>query len=215
MLAYNAANPNGMLTTAIRPAGIFGERDMGVTGKLLAHGAQSAAAVLRMQLGSNDNLFDFTYVGNVALAHTLAAARLLATAARTPETGQAAPLDFERVDGEAFFVTNDAPVYFWDMAHALWALTGRVVEPDRVVALPEPLLMVLGAVLEGVFGLFGKRPRLTRREARYSCMTRYYSCDKAKRRLGYEPVVGMDEGVRRAAAEAVARDRGLLAKKTE
>ena len=66
------------------------------------------------QLGENKNLFDFTYVLNVAHAHLLAAYALLQTYKLAT-----APLDYEKVDGEAFFVTNDEPVYFWDFARAV------------------------------------------------------------------------------------------------
>ncbi|KAI5298665.1 erg26, C-3 sterol dehydrogenase [Ascosphaera atra] len=163
-----------------------------------------------MQLGENCNLFDFTYVGNVALGHMLAAEALLATKKRI-EDGLAKPLDYERVDGEAFNITNDSPIYFWDMAHAIWALTGRVVEPQDAWALPEGALYAIGGALEKVYALFGKKPRLTRREVRYSCMTRYYSCNKAKLRLRYQPVVSVDEGARRAVGYAVEKDASLMA----
>lgn len=186
-----------MLTCAIRPAGIYGEKDTSFTHKLLEHAAKSSLTVLRLQLGPNYNLFDFTYVGNIAFAHMLAAQRLLATQARY-DTGQSGPLDHERVDGEAFNITNDSPVYFWDMTRAAWALTGKVVEPDQVWELPEWLLGPVGYIAETVMAVFGKTPRLTRRMVRYSCMTRFYSAEKAKQRLGYRPIVSVDEGLKRA-----------------
>lgn len=159
-----------------------------------------------MQLGDNNNLFDFTYVGNIAYAHNLAAFRLLATSVRY-QSGQAPPLDHERIDGEAFNITNDSPVYFWDMTRAAWALTGKIVEPHEVWELPETLLSLIGGVAESVMGLFGKTPRLTRRMVRYSCMTRYYSCKKAKLRLAYSPVVPVDEGLARAVGYVVEKQR--------
>ncbi|PGH14657.1 hypothetical protein AJ80_05838 [Polytolypa hystricis UAMH7299] len=212
VLKYNDPSPNGMLTAAIRPAGIFGERDATITFKFIEHCTQSSPRVLRMQLGDNDNLFDFTYVGNIAYSHMLAAERLLASHNRY-KAGNAAPLSHERVDGEAFNITNDSPVYFWDMPHAIWALTNRFVEPNQVYALPEGILSSVGWILEGAFGLFGKRPRLTRQAVRYSCMTRYYSCNKAKSRLLYVPVVDLDEGVKRAVRYVLEKDQAVLAKK--
>ncbi|KAJ5625374.1 hypothetical protein N7510_001683 [Penicillium lagena] len=197
VLKYNRKSPSGMVTAAIRPAGIFGEKDTTLTHKMVEHGTQASSTVLKMQLGENNNLFDFTYVGNIAYAHMLAGSRLLATFARY-EAGQGGPLDHERVDGEAFNITNDSPVYFWDMGRAIWALVGRVVEPDQVWALPEGLLGTIGGIAETVLGIFGKTPRLTRRQVRYSCMTRYFSIEKAKYRLAYLPVVTVDEGVARA-----------------
>ncbi|KAI5295841.1 erg26, C-3 sterol dehydrogenase [Ascosphaera acerosa] len=214
VLLYNEQSPSKMLTCAVRPAGIFGERDTTLTRKLLEHGSSASDFVLKMQLGENTNLFDFTYVGNVALCHMLAAEALLATKKRQ-EDGLAKPLDYERVDGEAFNVTNDSPIYFWDMAHAVWGLIGRYVEPGAAWALPEGVMLVLGGVLEQVFGLFGKQPKLKKREVRYSCMTRYYSCDKAKARLKYAPVVSVDEGARRAVGFVLDTNAGIAAKKAE
>lgn len=201
-----------MLTCAIRPAGIYGEKDTSFTFKVLEHASKASPATLRMQLGENNNLFDFTYVGNVSYVHMLAAELLLATHKRY-ESGMAAPLDHERVDGEAFNVTNDSPVYFWDMTRAAWALAGKVVEPHQVWELPEGLLGVVGGIAEAVLGLFGKTPRLTRRMVRYSCMTRYYSAQKAKRRLGYTPIVPVDEGLARAVGYVVGKAQQEKGKK--
>ncbi|KAJ5183902.1 hypothetical protein N7492_001518 [Penicillium capsulatum] len=213
VLKYNQQSPTGMVTCAIRPAGIHGEKDTTVTHKILEHGAKASQTVLKMQLGENDNLFDFTYVGNVAYAHMLAAFRLVATYDRI-ESNQGGPLEHERVDGEAFNITNDSPIYFWDVTRAMWALIGRVVEPHEVWSLPEGLLGVVGGMAESVMGMFGKTPRLTQRMVRYSCMTRYYSVDKAKYRLAYLPVVPVDEGIARAVGYVVEKQRQDEGKKS-
>lgn len=205
-LKYNRTSPSKMVTCALRPAGIFGEKDTSFTHKILEHSSKASRTVLRMQLGENNNLFDFTYVGNIAYAHLLAAFRLLATYLRY-ESGQSPPLDHERIDGEAFNITNDSPVYFWDMTRAAWALTGKVIEPQDVWELPEGLLGMIGGIAEGVMGLFGKTPRLTKRMVRYSCMTRFYSTTKAKLRLSYLPIVPLDEGLARAVGYVVEQQR--------
>jgi sterol-4alpha-carboxylate 3-dehydrogenase (decarboxylating) len=104
-----------LLTTAIRPAGIFGVNDATITKHMVNIYLQRRC----VQVGENNNLFDFTYAPNAAHAHLLAAQCLLATHAMA-----AVPLDTERVDGEAFFVTNDTPTYFWDFARAFWTAAG-------------------------------------------------------------------------------------------
>lgn len=195
-----------MLTTAIRPAGIMGEHDVQYTKAVIEHCLKASPFVLRMQLGSNNNLFEFTYVGNIALGHMLAAARLIVTYERAAK-GMSAPLDYERVDGEAFNITNDSPVYFWDMTHAAWAHAGKIVEPSSVIELGELTLSVVGGILESIYALVGKTPRLTRRTVRYSCMTRYFSCEKAKTRLGYWPAVPVDEGIKRAVDTIMEKER--------
>lgn len=169
-----------MLTVALRPAGIFGEADAQMIPGML--GALERGQT-RFQLGDNDNLFDFTYVGNVAYAHILAAVALMDTHALTTQ-----PLDHERVDGEAFFITNGSPVYFWDFARMVWSAAGDKTTPAQVWVIGKDLGLSLATMFEWIFWLarWGK-PNLTRQQVRFSSMTRYYSIDKARMRLGYRP----------------------------
>ncbi|KKY16963.1 putative c-3 sterol dehydrogenase c-4 decarboxylase [Diplodia seriata] len=188
-----------LLTCAIRPAGIFGEGDVQLLPPMLGAYFRGQS---RFQLGDNTNLFDFTYVANVAHAHLLAAAALLATHALAPTI----PLDTERVDGEAFFVTNDQPVPFWDFARAVWRTAGPPVPISKTWVLPKDIMMPVGALLEWACWALGRKPNITRDQVRYSTVRRYYCIDKAKRRLGYRPIVGLGEGVRRGVEEVLSRD---------
>ncbi|TVY86879.1 Sterol-4-alpha-carboxylate 3-dehydrogenase, decarboxylating [Lachnellula willkommii] len=144
------------------------------------------------QLGDNTNLFDFTYVVNVAHAHLLAAYGLLATSRVST-----AVLDHEKVDGEAFFITNCAPVYFWDFARAVWAHAGSEKGTEHVWVISRDVGLAIGGILEWVTWAVGRQSKLTRRQVKYSTMTRYYDCGKAQKRLGYKPLVGLNEGLRR------------------
>jgi sterol-4alpha-carboxylate 3-dehydrogenase (decarboxylating) len=155
-----------------------------------------------VQLGSNENLFDFTYVKNIAHAHLLAARALLHTS-----SASTTPLDHERVDGEAFLVTNDSPVYFWDFARAVWRAAGSELGTDHVWHLPREIGYWLGYLSECYFALVRKPPTFNRQRIVYSTMTRYYNIDKAKRRLGYRPLVSLDEGVKRAVAWFLAQEK--------
>ena len=58
--------------------------------------------------------------------------------------------------------------------------------------------MTLASLIEWVMWCVRKTPSLTRRQVRYSCMTRYYDISKAKKRLGYTPIVSLEDGVVRA-----------------
>jgi sterol-4alpha-carboxylate 3-dehydrogenase (decarboxylating) len=147
------------------------------------------------QLGNNDNLFDFTYVENVAHGHLLGARALLATAQLGTQ-----PLDNERVDGEAFFITNDSPVYFWDFARMIWKTCGSTLGTEHVWVIGKDFGLALGAAMEWGYWIVGKKPKLSRREVRYSSMTRYYDIGKAKKLLGYAPIVGLQEGIERSVA---------------
>lgn len=203
VLAANrtSAHPS-FLTCAIRPSGIFGIGDA----QLLPQGLTAYyRGQTKFQIGDNENLFDFTEVVNVAHAHHLAAAALLATHERSA-SGGSAPLDTERVDGEAFLVTNDTPIYFYDFARMAWKTAGDKTLPADVWVLPKGFGLFIATMFEWIFWLFrlGK-PNLTRQQVRYSCMTRYYCIDKAKTRLGYKPIIGLKEGVQRAVRDIIRR----------
>ena len=189
-LVLEANRKNGtMLTTSLRPAGIFGEGD-----------AQNIPNFIKacrkrqtnFQLGDNNNLFDFTYVGNVAHAHILAAIALLQTHKLGTE-----PLDNERVDGEAFFITNGEPIYFWDYARTIWRLAGDKTELTSVWHLSRENSMLIAAVIETGMWLVGQVPNLTAQKVNYSSLTRYYNIKKARERLGYRPLVDLQAGLER------------------
>ncbi len=189
VLAANRQYGN-MLTVALRPATIFGEGDTSITPNLLKAYEKGQT---KFQLGSNDNLFDFTYVGNVAHAHILAAVALINTHALKTQ-----PLDHERVDGEAFFITNNQPIYFWDFARMIWSAAGDETQPSQVWVIEKEFGLFIVWFIEWLFWLAGGRiPNLTRKKVKYSSLTRYYNIDKAKEILGYQPEVGVEEGVQR------------------
>ena len=178
-----------MLTVALRPAGIFGEGDAQMMPRML--GALERGQT-RFQLGENENLFDFTYVGNVAYAHVLAAVALMDTHVLTTQ-----PLDHERVDGEAFFITNGSPVYFWDFARMVWSAAGDQTTPAQVWIIGRDVGLSLATMIEWLFWLAGRKPNLMRQQVKFSSMTRYYSIDKARIRLGYKPKWSLEESVQK------------------
>ncbi|KAI4149973.1 MAG: hypothetical protein LQ341_001196 [Variospora aurantia] len=162
----------------------------------------------KFQLGDNDNLFDFTYVGNAAHAHILAAIALLATdpSDNTP--------DRDRPDGQAFFITNAQPVYFWDFARAVWAAAGDPVSlsaPASITAINKPLGLMIASLLEFVYWVATagrKSPSMTRGIVKFSCMTRYFDTARARRVLGYEPRWGLPEAVERSVAWFQKQEKG-------
>jgi len=189
VLASNRKYTN-MLTIAIRPAGIFGEGDTQVVpGLLKAYYGRKT----KFQLGDNMNLYDFTYVSNVAYAHILATIALLNT-----HELPTMPLDHERVDGEAFIITNGSPVYFWDFARLVWIAAGDQTELSQVWTIGKGLGLQLVSLSEWLFWFAGgRKPALSWKAFNYSSMARYFNIDKAKTLLGYRPLVGMEEGVTR------------------
>ncbi|KUJ18307.1 C-3 sterol dehydrogenase/C-4 decarboxylase [Mollisia scopiformis] len=181
------ANGEGeMLTVSIRPAGTFGEADGEMMEKLLGAAKSGRAGV---QIGDGKNVYDFLYVGNLVLAHVLAAKALLGAG------------NGGKVDGEAFHVTNDEPWLFWDFSRRIAKEAGFEVKNVKVV--PRWVAMLFAILTEWWVWVssFGRREsELSRHGVRYSCLTRTLNIEKAKKRLGYKPVFNMEEGVKRSVA---------------
>ncbi|CAK9441349.1 uncharacterized protein LODBEIA_P52170 [Lodderomyces beijingensis] len=169
---------SGFRTVCLRPAGIFGPGD-----RQLVPGLKASAELgqSKYQLGDNKNLFDWTYVGNVADAHVLAAQKLLDEEAR------------DEVCGETFFITNDAPTYFWTLARTVWKNDGYI--DKYYIKLSRPVAICLGYVSEFVSKLLGKEPGITPFRVKVVCATRYHNINKAKTLLGYEPKVDLETGI--------------------
>lgn len=222
MLAANART-TPFLTCALRPSAIFGERDMQtIPGFLWV--AQTGRT--RWQIGDNDNLFDWTYVGNVAHAHALAASKLLQLASDLSGKDGEKSADLagdESPDGEAFQITNDSPTYFWDFPRAIWQSyydNFRLIKdknPSSAASCPPTntartrlprFLAMFFAVLALTFAkiLRAGDPSLTPYKVKFSCMTRYFRPAKATVLLGYRPVWSFGEGVERTGRWFAERD---------
>ncbi|EIW81397.1 C-3 sterol dehydrogenase [Coniophora puteana RWD-64-598 SS2] len=291
-VVLEANGKGGLLTVALRPAGIFGPGD-----RQLLVGLYQAyqRGQTHFQVGDNNNLFDYTYVENLATAHLIAADRLdsevaadnaepsesAVTAAtedwasetatlsekealdlsialppvsatvgnrRVPtcvarplgpyvvpppnaaalEAAYASPIastnvrpalrgrfdQFSenamavckthplRVAGQTFFITNGEPVYFWDFMRLIWLALDPPHDPSkraeqRIWVIPRAFGMALGFLAETWAGLMGKEAGFTRYRVGYSCATRYHNIERARRVLGYEPEIGIEEGVRK------------------
>ncbi|KAF4628997.1 hypothetical protein G7Y89_g9154 [Cudoniella acicularis] len=188
-----ASNRRGqMRTVSLRPSGIFGEND-GLQVKALVDSA--AAGKFKVQIGNGKNLFDFTYIDNLVDAEILAAQKLLNQSDSVP--------DEERVDGEAFTVTNDEPVPFWSYSRAIGAAAGYPTDETKIKTIPRWVGMVLATLVEWfvwVISFGRRRPVINTVVIKYSTMERTYNIDKIKKRLGYRPRVSMQEGIRRSGA---------------
>lgn len=180
---------SSMLTVSIRPAIAFGARDAGFLGKVIA---QARAGKANVQIGPGKNYYDVTYISNLVDAHLLAAHALI------DAHGKAAPPPERRVDGEAFIITNDEPVLFWDFNRAIAASVGFPVKKEDIKVVPYWVAMLAATVSEWstwIFSFGRRQAPITREAVHLSTITRTLKCDKAKRVLGYRPRVGVYEGL--------------------
>lgn len=180
---------SSVLTVSIRPATAFGARDTGFLGKVVA---QARAGKANVQIGPGRNYYDVTYISNLVDAHLLAAQALVEA------HGKAVPPPERRVDGEAFIITNDEPVLFWDFNRAVAASIGIPVKKEDIKVVPYWVAMLAATVSEWstwIFSFGRRQTPITREAVHLSTITRTLRCDKAKRILGYRPRVGVYEGL--------------------
>ncbi|KTW26571.1 sterol-4-alpha-carboxylate 3-dehydrogenase (decarboxylating) [Pneumocystis jirovecii RU7] len=178
-LILEANGKNGMMTVAIRPSGIFGPEDSQLIPGIITVMENRQT---RFRIGNNLNLFDFTYVDNVVHAHILASQKLFSPNA----------VD---VSGEAFFITNGEPIYFWDFPSTVWAYLGHI--PSNIIYFPRCIGIIIAFFFEILSFITRKKPGLTRSRVKFTCANRYYNINKARRRLGYSPVVELEDGIKR------------------
>lgn len=185
-----------LLTAILRPASTFGERDYLNFWSIVT---KARAGRANVQIGDGKNLFSYTYVGNLVDAHILAAEALVRAYGKPP------PLPESRVDGEAFFITNDEDRdwLFWDYQRAAAASVGYPVKEKDIKVIPLGLALLMGFVAEWWVWItsFGKKESvLSRQTVRYACIHRTLNCGKAKRVLGYRPKVTMSEAIAKTGA---------------
>ncbi|XP_074909812.1 sterol-4-alpha-carboxylate 3-dehydrogenase, decarboxylating isoform X2 [Buteo buteo] len=171
---------NNFFTTAIRPHGIFGPRDPQLV-PILIQAAKSGK--MKFIIGDGKNLVDFTYVENVVHGHILAAENLQ----------KDSPLC-----GKAFHITNDEPVPFWAFMSRI--LTGLNYDPPKYHIpywLAYYLALFLSLVLWLLSPLVTIKPTFTPMRVALAGTFHYYSCERAKRDMGYKPVVSLDEAIDR------------------
>uniref|UniRef100_A0A8C4QNH3 Sterol-4-alpha-carboxylate 3-dehydrogenase, decarboxylating n=1 Tax=Eptatretus burgeri TaxID=7764 RepID=A0A8C4QNH3_EPTBU len=176
---HAGSSKDGPLTVAIRPHGIFGPRDPQLV-PVLVRAAQKGQ--MKFIIGDGKNVVDFTYVDNVVLGHILAA--------ETLEEGSP-------ICGKAYHVTNDEPISFWNFMGQM--LQGLGYEPPRR-HIPYLLVYSFALILSWLCMLL--RPLIHLSPGTFTPMRvalasthHYYSCENAKRDLGYKPIVSLEEAI--------------------
>lgn len=171
-----AASDKKFATCAIRPSVLIGPGDYVLVPSIHACIAKLETPFV---IGDGLNLWDVTYVTNVADAHVLAAENL--TSSKTAA-------------GQAFFISNNEPISFRDLCLAVWAQFGHY--PPFEVRIPAGLAVFTGYVSEWVTWLTGAPITISSGSVKEACSVRYINGSKAERVLGYVPRVGIEEGIR-------------------
>jgi len=194
------ANSETLKTCSLRLAGLFGPGDrQNLPGFLGSFDkGQSSTAI-----GSNENLFDFTYIENAAYAHILASDKL--------DTSH-------RVCGEAFFITNGTPVPFFNNARKFLVYFGA--ENSFYRHLPFGVALIIAHIVTFIVNLLSPIRKiawtLTPFVVYNATADRYFDISKARKFLGYEPLYSLEEGICKSAKyfikerekEAIVRPKG-------
>ena len=168
--AVRAANRDGFETVVLRPRFVWGAGDTTLLPEMVAMVRKGRFA----WVGGGQNVTDTTHVANVVEGLVLAAER-------------GAP-------GEAYFVTDGEPVVFRDFVSQLLETQG-VDPPDRT--LPAWVVGPLAGVSETAWRLLPLRgsPPMTRFTSWVLTQDCTIDISKARRVLGYAPVVSREQGL--------------------
>jgi nucleoside-diphosphate-sugar epimerase len=169
-LAVRRANRSDFETLTVRPRFVWGKGDTTLLPEMVATVTQGKWA----WVGGGRNVTDTAHVDNVVEGLLLAA-----------ERGRA---------GEAYFVTDDEPVVFREFVTAMLRTQG-VEPPDR--NLPAWTAQPLASISQAAWRLLplkGEPPMTT---FRAWVLTQECTIDisKAKRELGYGPIVSREDGL--------------------
>lgn len=182
VLAANATphkgGPSVLLTTALRPHIIYGPGDPHILPRMIARHRQGRLRIV----GDGTNKIDVTYVDNGAHAHLLAA--------------DALGLPNPKNAGKAYFISDGHPVVPWQWLNKMFASLDL---PPLTKRVPYGAAVVLGSVLEGVWGAFSLKgePPMTRFVAAQLGTSHFYSLKNARNDIGYEPIVDVDTAMAR------------------
>ena len=171
-----ATNDEKLATCALRPSVLFGIGDYQLIPSVHACIAKGETPFI---IGDGLNMWDVTYVANVADAHILATENLLSTRSAA---------------GEAIFISNEEPVPFRDFCLAVWKEFSHY--PPFEMSIPKSVGATVGFLAEIVTWLTGKPTTISRGSVNDACCVRYCDGVKARRLLGYRPRIGIEEGIR-------------------
>ena len=118
----------------------------------------------KYQMGDNTNLVDYSYAGNIADAHLLAADKMIANA--SPDL----------VSGEAFFLSDGVPRPYWDFPRLVWKHLGD--DGEGFVSLPRWICYVLAFLSEICAKMVNRPPAVPRFTIDFATREQWYSIEK-------------------------------------
>ncbi|MDR3232102.1 MAG: NAD-dependent epimerase/dehydratase family protein [Planctomycetaceae bacterium] len=176
-LVLESSQSHSLLTCAIRPHLIIGKKDRHLLPRLF----NRARTNRLFRVGGGTNVIDIIFVENAALGHLLAAEAL---------TDKNSP-----VNGSVYFLSQGQPVNCWDWINEVLTMKGL---PKVRRSISFSAAWRIGQCLETGYKLLRLQgePVMTRFLAAQLALPHYLNISKARRDLGYEPLISMDEGMK-------------------
>ncbi|MBI1785710.1 NAD-dependent epimerase/dehydratase family protein, partial [Candidatus Sumerlaeota bacterium] len=156
------ASESGIETISLRPRFTTGRGETNILGRFIK---MHQSGKFR-QIGSGENIVDFTAVKNMVDALWLACSAPTAAC------------------GEAYNITNGDPVKLWPFLNRLMENVGL---PPITRNVPYPVAAAAGLAVETISRMRGVEPPLTKLGAAVMAKTMTMSIEKAKAKLGYRP----------------------------
>lgn len=180
-MALEANGRGGLGVTVVRPAAVYGpgDRRMLKLFRLIANGK------FRM-IGDGETLIHPVYVDDLVDGMILA-------------------YDSPKSAGRVYILAGEKYVTLNEWVSIIATAAGVKVSPIHIPYLP---VAAIAALMEFVMKPFGLEPPLFRRRVDFFVKNRAFSIERARRELGYEPKVSLEEGARRTLAWY--RERGWL-----
>ncbi len=175
-----ADGEKGVRTTSLRPHVIFGPGDSRFLPAVLG---RARAGKLKLGVGWGEKLSDFTYVDNLIDALLLA--------------DESLKNDPSRAGGKAYFITNGEPRPFFGFVKQVLA---RLDLPPIRGNVPYTIAYSAAAISEWMRSWGGKdkighEENFSRFSVRYMCTHHYFSIERAREDLGYNPRILLDEAI--------------------
>jgi 3beta-hydroxy-delta5-steroid dehydrogenase/steroid delta-isomerase len=158
----------GMLTCSIRPSGIWGRGDQTMFRKVFE---SVLAGHVKVLVGSKHVKLDNSYVHNLIHGFILAAEHLV--------PGGSAP-------GQAYFINDGEPINMFEFSRPVVEACGEPYPKFRVPGKLVWFVMTCWQFLHFKFGL--PKPLIEPLGVERISIDNYFSIDKARRELGYEPL---------------------------
>jgi len=170
-LLQEAFQKNKLPITIIRPSSVYGPRDKGTYYSFFKAIAQGKFFLI----GRGNNLVSFVYVGNVVTAALLVKGN-------------------KKAVGQIYFINDERPYIMKELSKTIALAFGRRLPSFH---LSTSLGYLAGYTFEGLGKVFGFKPPLTLERVKNLTISYVFDISKAKKQLGYQSKISLQEGVRR------------------